>query len=273
MGRKDIISKHVLKHLAADIANLLLSLNIEDDSVELLATEQHRIELRQADLVARVKQRDSDQSFILHVEIQNDNDPQMALRMMRYYTDIQLVYPGEAIRQYLIYIGKPALTMVEEHRAADFGYRYNILDMHRVDCNLLLEKDTPDALVLAILCDFKEKPVQDVVNFIVKRLYELLQNDERGFRNYFEMLETLSDNRHLQGNIDKAKDMLTKIDIRKLPSYRWGVEEGREEGVKEEKRRMAIQLLPMMENEVIASTTGLPLEEIEQLRKKSGWIK
>ncbi|HHJ21089.1 MAG TPA: hypothetical protein ENJ84_14875, partial [Gammaproteobacteria bacterium] len=67
MGRKDIISKHVLKHLAADIANLLLSLNIEDDSVELLATEQHRIELRQADLVARVKQRDSDQSFILHV--------------------------------------------------------------------------------------------------------------------------------------------------------------------------------------------------------------
>jgi hypothetical protein len=80
------------------IANLLLNLDIEDDSVELLATEQQRIELRQADMVARVKQRNSQQTFILHVEIQNDNDPQMALRMMRYYTDIQLAYPEENIR-------------------------------------------------------------------------------------------------------------------------------------------------------------------------------
>ncbi len=277
MGRKDIISKHVLKHLAADIANLLLDLDIEDDSVELLGTEQQRIELRQADLVARVKQRHSEQTFILHIEIQNDNDPQMALRMMRYYTDIQLAYPQEAIRQYLIYIGKPALTMLEEHQAPDFQYRYHILDMHRVDCSLLLAKDTPDALVLAILCDFKERPVQDVVNYIVRRLNELLQNDERGFRNYFEMLETLSDNRYLKSNLDEAKDMLTKIDIKKLPSYRWGVddgreeglEKGREEGIKEEKRRMAIQLLPLMENQSIASTTGLLLDEVKSLRESA----
>ena len=270
MGKKDIISKQVFKHLAADIANLLLNLDIEDDSVELLATEQQRIELRQADMVARVKQRNSQQTFILHVEIQNDNDPKMSLRMMRYYTDIQLAYPEESIRQYLIYIGKPALNMPEEHQTIDFQYRYNILDMHRVDCSVLLASDTPDALVLAILCDFKERPVQDVVNYIVKRLHELLQNDEHGFRNYFEMLETLSDNRHLQDNIDEAKQMLTKIDVKKFASYRWGVEEGREEGIKEEKQRMAIQLLPMMENQAIASTTGLSLEEIKNLRKTEG---
>jgi predicted transposase/invertase (TIGR01784 family) len=279
MGKKDIISKQVFKHLAADIANLLLHLDIEDDSIELLATEQQRIELRQADMVARVKQRNSELTFILHVEIQNDNDPKMSLRMMRYYTDIQLAYPEENIRQYLIYIGKPALKMLEEHKTIDFQYRYNILDMHRVDCSVLLATDTPDALVLAILCDFKERPVQDVVNYIVKRLHELLQNDEHGFRNYFEMLETLSDNRHLQDNIDEAKEMLTKIDVKKFASYRWGVEEGleeglekglekgREEGIKEEKTRMAIQLLPMMENQAIATTTGLPLAEVVQLRK------
>jgi flagellar biosynthesis/type III secretory pathway protein FliH len=164
--------------------------------------------------------------------------------------------------------------MLEEHKTIDFQYRYNILDMHRVDCSVLLAADTPDALVLAILCDFKERPVQDVVNYIVKRLHELLQNDEHGFRNYFEMLETLSDNRHLQDNIDEAKEMLTKIDVKNFASYRWGVEEGiekgiekgREEGIKQEKMRMAVQLLPMMENQAIATTTGLSLEEVVQLR-------
>ena len=43
MGKKDIISKSVLGHLAADIANLLLGLGVETDSVELLDTEQQRV--------------------------------------------------------------------------------------------------------------------------------------------------------------------------------------------------------------------------------------
>jgi predicted transposase/invertase (TIGR01784 family) len=69
--------------------------------------------------------------------------------------------------------------------------------------------------------------------------------------------------------------MLTKIDVKNFASYRWGVEEGREEGIekgreegiKQEKMRMAVQLLPMMKDQAIATTTGLPLKEIERLRK------
>ena len=275
MAKKDIISKHVLKHLAADIANLLLKLNIEDDSVEFLETEQQRIELRRADLVVRVKQRDTQATFILHVEIQNGNDPQMPLRMLRYFTDIQIAYPKERIHQYLVYIGKAAYNMDEGLEAGDFRYHYHTLDMHSVDCRLLLEQDTPDALVLAILCDFKEKPVQDVVNYIVKRLHELLADDEQGFRNYFEMLETLSENRHLQTYIDEAKDMLTQIDVKNFASYNWGleagiekgIEKGEERGVIKEKTRLAIQLLPMMDDKAIIKVTGLSLEEVAVLRR------
>ena len=267
MGKKDIISKHVLKHLAADIANLLLHLDIDNDSVELLSTEQQRIELRHADLVARVKQRSTQASFILHVEIQNSNDKQMPLRMLRYYTDIQLAYPNERIHQYLVYIGKATLNMPDSFKAGDFNYRYHILDMHTVDCQLLLAQDTPDALVLAILCDFKERPVQDVVNYIVKRLQELLQDDESGFRNYFEMLETLSENRHLKPNIDEVKTMLTEIDIKKLPSYNWGLEQGLEQGRKQEALDIARKMLPVMDDMAIVSITGLSLEAIKALRK------
>lgn len=272
MANKDIISKRALKHLAADIANLLLALDIEDDSVELLETEQQRIELRRADLVARVRRRHSEETFILHLEIQNENDAAMPLHMLRYFTDIQLAWPAEPLRQYLIYIGKARLTMADGFAAPDFHYCYHVLDMRTVDCEMLLEQDTPDALVLAILCDFRDRPVpvQDVVNYIVRRLHELLKDDERSFREYFEMLETLSENRQLQHTIDEAKQMLTQIDIEKLPSYRWGVEKGMEkgmeEGVLQEKRRLAQQLLDVLDDHTIAVKTGLPLEEISSLR-------
>jgi len=282
MGNKDIISKQVLKHLTADIANLLLNLNVAKEPIELLETEQQRIETRHADLVARVQDQQTQQSFILHIEIQNSNDPQMPLRMLRYYTDIQLAYPEEPVHQYLIYIGKATINMPDHYAAGDFNYRYHILDMHTIDCQQLLVQDTPDALVLAILCDFKAKPVQDVVNYIVKRLHELLGDDEKGFRNYFRMLETLSENRHLQPNIYEAKQMLTQIDIKKSPSFRWGLEEGLEIGKArglelgeargiaigetKGKESIVLQLFPIMDDQTIAKISGLSIETIQSLR-------
>lgn len=266
MGNKDIISKQVLKNITADIANLLLQLNVAKEPIELLETEQQRIETRHADLVARVLDQQSQQPFILHVEIQNTNDPQMPLRMLRYYTDIQLAYPQERIRQYLLYIGKSALTMPTTLEAGDFVYRYQVLDMRTIDCQQLLRQDTPDALVLAVLCDFKTSPVQDVVNYIVRRLHELLGEDEKGFRDYFRMLETLSQNRNLKPNFNEAKKMLTDIDVRKLPSFNWGLDQGREEGRDAEREAIAIKLLPVMSDRNISDFTNLSIERIQALR-------
>ena len=75
MGKKDIISKTVLGHLAADIANLLLGLGVDMDAVELLDTEQQRVEQRRADLVAKMRRQTDGQDFILHIEIQNQEQP------------------------------------------------------------------------------------------------------------------------------------------------------------------------------------------------------
>lgn len=91
-------------------------------------------------------------------------------------------------------------------------------------CNLLITQDTPEALVLAILCDFKGQDAQEIVNYIVLRLRQLTADNEQAFRNYYEMLETLADNRDLQANLDEAKNMLTQVDITRFASYRWGVE-------------------------------------------------
>lgn len=233
MGNKDIVSKQVLSHLAADIANLLLHLDVDLHSVELLDTEHQRIELRRADLVARMRKRVTGEHFILHIEIQNANHPEMPTRMLRYFTDIHLQYPSEPIHQHLVYIGKKPLEMVSEINQPLFTYRYAILDMRTVDCSILLAQDTPDALVLAILCDFKQRPIQEMVNYIVSRLKDLTADDESSFRNYFEMLETLADNRDLQPQLNEAKQMLTQVNVKKFASYNWGLQDGLLQGIEQ----------------------------------------
>lgn len=203
----------------------------------------------------------------------------MPLRMMRYYTDIKLQWSDEPVQQYLIYIGERKLTMPNEQREAAFTYRYQILDMRTVDCAMLLAKDTPEALVLAILCDFKDRPAADVVQYIVQRLYTLCHDDEKGFRNYLTMLEILSDNRQLKQQIKEAETMLTNITLKNLPSYELGEERGEKRGEKrgitigEEQgivigvESVVINLFDVLDDEAIAQRTGLSLERVKQLRK------
>jgi hypothetical protein len=70
MTDKDIISRDTLKRLTTDLARHLLG--IEAQAIELLETQNQRIEDRRADLVARMRRTDGHE-FLLHVEIANNN--------------------------------------------------------------------------------------------------------------------------------------------------------------------------------------------------------
>ncbi len=276
MGDKDIISKQTFRHLAYDLATYLLGLKIEADSLELLETEHQRIEDRRADMVVRVREIGGE-PFILHVEIQNTNDRSMPWRMLRYLTDIRLRHPDLAVRQHLIYIGADRLRMQDGIGEAKLEYRYGLLDVQDVDCDTLIRQDNPDALVLAILCNFRDHEPQAVINRIVFRLRELTGEDARSFREYIDMLEILSENRDLKENIKEAEKMLTQVDVEKLPSYELGMERGLERGLERGKlaeratvRRLARGLLGLLPDEVIAEKTGLSLSELSALRDEQG---
>ena len=105
-------------------------------------------------------------------------------------------------------------------------------------------------------------------------------DDESGFRNYFEMLETLAENRDLQPNIKEAELMLTQVDVTKFASYGWGMrdglergrqegwQEGKQEGELKKAREIAQQLLQLgvIPEAEIARIAGLSLEEIQKLQ-------
>jgi len=226
MGDKDIVSKDILKRIAVDIARVLLHLKV--DRAEIIETEYQTIEDRRADLVAHMWGDDGE--FILHIEIQNDNDSKMPWRMLRYRAEIGQSNRTLDVQQILIYIGQGALTMAPGIQQSGLDYRYKIIDMHTVDCQILLTQDKPEALVLAILCDFKGQPPSEVIHFIFQRLEQLTANNESGFREYVRMLEVLSVNRNLEKVIEKEVAMLSQIKNSQLPSFKVGFKQGLIEG-------------------------------------------
>jgi predicted transposase/invertase (TIGR01784 family) len=282
VAQKDVISKQTIKRMAVDIAVYLLHLSIDTEDVEVLETEQQRVEYRRADLVVRLKS--DGEPFILHVEIQNANEPQMPLRMMRYYTDIALAHPQLPIKQYLMYIGKHKLTMPDQVETADWTYRYTLVDMHSVDCNTLISLDNPDALILAILCDFKGQNEQQVVNYLICRLHQLLKENESRLQDYLFMLNVLSENRDLQQCVKKAGEMLTEVNIENLPFYQlvlekgWergvkkgmteGFEQGIEQGIEQGVETIVRKLLRQQSPEIIAQLIDLPLEKVLAIQNK-----
>ena len=168
--KKDTISKEIIKEIVKNISKYLLKIDIK--TIKFLETEKQRIESTRADIVAKVNNK-----FILHLEIQNNNDLNMPQRMLRYWLDISKTSQLPII-QYVIYIGKEKLKMQSFLVKDEVRYSYHLIDLKNLDCNYFLEQKTPEAVILAILCDFKDKNPKDVVKGTSKDYLWLIESKD-----------------------------------------------------------------------------------------------
>jgi len=262
MGHKDIVSKEILKNIARDISKHILHIDIKDD-MEIIDKEFTRVESRDSDILYK----NGDE--VIHIEIQNNNHPQMHLRMHRYYSDILFLYEDYVVRQYMLYIGKDKCRMKSQIKRDKIDYSYDIIDIRDIPCESFLYSDDSSAIVLAMLCDFEGKDKQMVVNTILKRLREL--NDDVEYRNYLRMVNVYSGNRDLEKEVEKGIEMLT-VDIEKTPFYQIGMKRGIESGKKENSFENAIIMIEKFKLSIddIARELNLKKEELlEYMEQKN----
>ncbi|MCH9740629.1 MAG: hypothetical protein K0U38_07315 [Epsilonproteobacteria bacterium] len=260
MGDKDIVSKEIIKEIGRDISMHILGIDIQGE-VTLVDKEWTRVEKRDSDIVFKNENR------IIHIEIQSSHHGNMELRMLRYYSDILFEYKDCTVTQYLIYIGKEKCYMRNEILRDEISYKYGIIDMKNVACEDLLYHDNPSAVVLSILCDFKDKDRQMVVNTILKRLRELTDGDDIEYKNYIKKVNVLSTNRDLQDEVEKGANMLS-VNVEKTPFYRMG----RKEGAKEATFDNAIIMLEKFKLSIddIVKELNIKKEELlEYINKKN----
>jgi hypothetical protein len=120
MTAKDIISRDTLKRLTTDLANNLLG--VDGEAIELLETQNQRVEDRRADLLARMRAT-SGEEFLLYVEIANNNQTDMPLRMLRYYSDIRLADENRNLKAQ-VQEAERMLTQVDMKRLPSFDLGY-----------------------------------------------------------------------------------------------------------------------------------------------------
>jgi len=260
--KKDITTKETIKTITQDIAKYILELEVTE--IEFVDKELQRIEKREADIVALCKI--DGKKAILHLEIQNNNDRTMHRRMLRYYTDIKQKFDELEVYQYVIYIGKAKLSMRDKIIEKSLNFSYNIIDMHTIDCQKFLDMNSPDALVLAILCDFKDKNELDILTFILQRLEKLTKDNAHQLGKYMLILDTLSTNRDLQNKLKEAEDMLRDVKIEDLPSYQLVLERGLSKGLSQGIIKTAITMIKEfnLSIEVVAKKLNISLDELKK---------
>jgi len=145
-----------------------------------------------------------------------------------------------------------------------------LVDMHRVDCAGLLVQTIPMPRYWPYSAYFGGRRPQEVVTYIVRRLQELLGADERGFHDYMNMLEILSENRDLRAQVEEAEHMLTQVDIERLPSFAIGFEQGEEKGREEGKAQLVHRLLSRLGVTEVSELLGLAPEDVERIAAKRG---
>ena len=120
-----------------------------------------------------------------------------------------------------------------------------------MDCSVFLAQDNPEAVVLAILCDFQKQDKRQIIRAILNRVQQLTYNNEAQYRDCILMLEILSENRDLSALIKEEESMLSAIKLEDLPSYEIGVEKGIEKN--------------QIETVVNAHNAGLAVNKISQI--------
>lgn len=245
-------------------------LKIDDLALEEIPDDsQYTIEKR-PDFLKKVKATTPKDDYILQIEVQTTAPKSMRKRMLIYYSFLFHDYEIP-VQQYVLYIGKKSeinMPTVIKHRHLNFDFQLiNIADL---DHEQFLYSETPADIVIAILCDFKGKSDEQIIDTILQRL-KLFSNDALELGRYVTQLEVLSNLRNLQElTIKKLNNMPFFYDLETDIRYQQGRKIEREASKAkiqeaELKAKRAEQEAEQKVQSIVRELLGLGLLQVENI--------
>jgi predicted transposase YdaD len=140
--RFDATFKELLQAAPPRLAQMLVGA----EPVEFLTVEFPSVKVRRPDAVTRLTDGN-----IHHVEVQSENDDEMAWRMLEYYALIRRQY-GQPLLQQVLYIGAAPLTTASEIAEPRLSFSYDVVDLRELDGEALLESPSLADKMIALLC-------------------------------------------------------------------------------------------------------------------------
>ncbi|HWK07104.1 MAG TPA: hypothetical protein VNS58_25900 [Puia sp.] len=227
VNQYDRIFKENIEAALPGLIKNLLDLHLVHTE-ELPDDVQHTKE-RKPDVLKKVTDK-NDKTFVLHIEFQVKDEPEMVYRMAEYYIMLHRRY-RLPIRQYVIYIGAGIPTMTAHLHLEQMDFKYKLIALAAVDYQLLLRSDNPEEKMLAILANFGSGDPGRIIENIVKQVITTSKGDFSKLR-HIRQLRILAQLRNLTPENLEIMDSIAKyITKEKDILYRLGEREGMEKGI------------------------------------------
>jgi len=263
----DKIIKENLEVTLPVIIRDVLGLDIAE-SEELPDDIQHTKE-RKPDALKRVIDAEGN-NYVLHVEFQLEDEPEMVYRMAEYSVMLIRLYKLP-VKQYVIFLRDTKPTMATEINFPNLKFHFELIRIANTPYQLFLKSDNPEVKMLSILANFGKEDSYKAIKSIVDGMKSTTTSDFAENR-YFKQLRIFVQLRNnIKQDFGKAMDTVTKF-FKEENDYLYqrgevkGEIKGKIEGKKEEALVIAKELKKEgLSADFIAKTTKLSIEEIEKL--------
>jgi hypothetical protein len=264
MGKFDAIIKESLSNLVVPLAKIM---GIDLSNTEMLKDKlQYTVE-REVDFLFKTTDKKTGKSEITQFDFQAGNDMKMPKRMLFYRCIIDINHELP-VRQIVFYIGYEPLRMPHFIREKNLYYEYEIYDFRNLDANDFLNSDAPEAVIFAILGDFKDDSPEIMIEKVLLRLNDLCTRKDELNKFAFQ-LQVLTSLRKFEPIVElKLKNMslVLDIDIKNSLFYLEGEAEGIEKG---QVRLIETMLISKtLSVKAIANSTGIAVDYILSIRKR-----
>jgi hypothetical protein len=148
----DKIFKENIEAIYLSLSEMVLNfrpLKVADVKLDL----QRTIE-RLPDFLIKVKVPNTDEIFLLHLEIQKADNSEMLYRMYEYYALLLRKFKLNII-QIVIYIGEGESKMNNILEIGENRFSYQLFNIQSISYRTFLESDKPEELLLAILANLE----------------------------------------------------------------------------------------------------------------------
>ena len=262
----DKIFKENIEAVIPSLMHNILNIHVVD-SEELPDDIQHTKE-RKPDVLKKITD-DEGNIFVLHIEFQVVDDPEMVYRMAEYYVMLERKYQLP-VEQFVIFLGASKPKMTTQINSKHMKYDFNLISFAALDYRIFLNSDKPEEVILGILANFQQEDPENALKQIIHRIRETTKGD-LSLSRYFNQLRVLSQLRNLDLKLQNAMESIAKyISEERDVLYLRGEAKGEARGETKAKEALVFNLLTQTDFglEKIANLANVTVEFVKQIQEK-----
>jgi hypothetical protein len=235
----------------------------------------YRTVYRDPDILMKVVNANKTPMQILHGEVHLKDEVEINYRFLEYGGMLARAN-RLPVDQYVLFIGNGKPINIQEN--TDMGSikgEIKIRYMQEFKASDILNETEAEAVLMAILSDFEEKPVEDVIFAILKRIHQLT-TDHLQLENYYKQLEILSNLRNLQPVTIKILNTMPiyydlTTDLRYQQGVAQGVAQGEVRNEAKKNKEFVTNLLTQGDftDEQIANFANVSVSYVQEIRASS----